>query len=143
MVYIINAGYCHGDTLVGDLYQNPNLIKKRNIIFTAITRSKAWVRVCGLGDRMNMLIDEYNAVKNNAFELQFRYPTAKEIEKMNLIHRDLSETEKQKINQDISSFNDMLKIIGKIKSGENYVEDYPKDMQVALLALLENEKRNI
>ncbi|MBF0609300.1 MAG: ATP-binding domain-containing protein [Candidatus Magnetobacterium sp. LHC-1] len=135
MVYIINADYCYGG--------GGNLIKKRNILFTAITRSKAWVRVCGLGDRMNMLIDEYNEVKNNDFELKFRYPTAKEIEKMNLIHRDLSETEKQKINQDINSFNDMLKIIRKINSGENYVEDYPKEMQVVLLELLEHEKKNI
>ena len=46
LVYVINSEYC---------YDGFELAKKRNILFTAITRSKAWVRVCGVGPKMQKL----------------------------------------------------------------------------------------
>lgn len=130
MVYIINADYAHS------IFGNLELIKKRNIFFTAITRSKAWVRVCGIGNRMNSLMKEYNEVKGRNYELQFKYPTDKEIARMNLIHRDISETEKQKINQVVNTFTEVQKIIGRIKSGEGYIEDYPKEVQETIKSIL-------
>src|SRR5262249_51549550 len=43
VVYIMNAEYC---------YSGFSLPTKRNTLFTAITRSRAWVRVCGIGESM-------------------------------------------------------------------------------------------
>ncbi len=40
MVYVLNSHEC---------YAGLQLAKKRNTLFTAITRSRAWVRVCGIG----------------------------------------------------------------------------------------------
>ena len=77
MVYIINAQECHSHPIFNDL----DLIKRRNILFTAITRSKAWVRVYGFGARMGKLVSEFQSVKNKNFELEFTYPSKEEIEK--------------------------------------------------------------
>jgi superfamily I DNA and RNA helicase len=46
MVYIINAQDCY--------YSFGNMATVRNRLFTAITRSKAWVRVLGFGKGMNL-----------------------------------------------------------------------------------------
>src|SRR5690606_4687577 len=50
MVYVINAQDCNGS--------GTGLSSLRNRLFTAITRSKAWVRVIGYGPGMQALIDE-------------------------------------------------------------------------------------
>ena len=50
VIYLINADLCA---------KGINLSRKRNILFTAITRSKAWVRVSGLGDDMDILINVF------------------------------------------------------------------------------------
>ena len=69
MVYIINAENCQ--SAVSDL------ARIRNRLFTAITRSKAWVRVLGVGRRMKELTREYEALKARQFKLSFRYPSAR------------------------------------------------------------------
>jgi superfamily I DNA and RNA helicase len=124
MVYIMNADYC---------FEGSELKKKRNILFTAITRSKAWVRVCGIGKRMDELQKEYEKVKESQFSLTFKYPTLDEIEKMNTINRDMTEDEKQAIKSDI---NAVKEIIRRINSGKAMLEDYPIEMQENLKLLL-------
>jgi superfamily I DNA and RNA helicase len=132
MVYVINADDCYADKV----FENRELINKRNILFTAITRSKAWVRVCGVGARMDSLMKEYEEVRNRNYELHFRYPTDEEIKEMNLIHRDISQTEKQKLSQDVNTLSEVLKIIERIKAGEAYIKDYPKEIQKVIKSLL-------
>src|SRR5256885_8801363 len=50
---------------------------KRNILFTAITRSKAWVRIYGVGPKMDILRSEFDAIRRRNFELEFKYPDRK------------------------------------------------------------------
>jgi superfamily I DNA and RNA helicase len=50
MIYIINAHDCY------DSFLAQHLARARNQLFTAITRSKAWVRVLGVGAPMEKLI---------------------------------------------------------------------------------------
>ena len=74
IVYLINADLCA---------RGINLSRKRNIIFTAMTRSKAWVRVSGIGDDMDLLIQEFNSVKGKEFSIRVHVPgqiTTKEYE---------------------------------------------------------------
>ena len=85
MVYIINAQDCQSSG-----WNSWNLASLRNQLFTAITRSKAWVRVIGVGARMDALISEFQELKRNDFELKFIYPTAEEREKLRIVHRDMS-----------------------------------------------------
>ena len=47
---------------------NYSSLKSRNILFTAMTRSKAWVRVTGYGEAMESLCSEYKQIKDNDFK---------------------------------------------------------------------------
>lgn len=84
MVYVLNSDYCA---------KNIELRKARNTLFTAITRSRAWVRVYGVGECMNILLEEAKKCISNNFSLSFTIPTEKELEHINLIHRDRTEAE--------------------------------------------------
>ncbi len=112
------------------------MIRKRNILFTAITRSKAWVRVVGIGDKMNKLIEEYESVKENNFELNFIYPSKEEIDRMNLIHRDISKDEENIIKKDIESLFGIQEIIERIESKESFIEDYPEKVRLIIKKML-------
>ncbi|MGH1378715.1 MAG: DEAD/DEAH box helicase [Alphaproteobacteria bacterium] len=60
----------------------------RNKLFTAFTRSKAWLRVSGIGDKANKFIAEITAAKENFPHLKFTMPDPDEVE---TIQRDLSQ----------------------------------------------------
>ncbi len=128
MVYIINAD----ESYEGTFNAKRDLIKRRNTLFTAITRSKAWVRVCGIGENMDNLIQEFETVKKNNFELHFRYPTQQEIDEMNVIHRDISNEETQEITEIEKIYNSMLDAANKIKSGKLMLQDLSPKMQEML-----------
>lgn len=132
MVYIINAQDCFS----GLNFNDRDLIRRRNILFTAITRSKAWVRVVGIGGEMDKLIKEYELVKSNEFQLKFKYPSSDEIKLMNIIHRDITKEEKQKIKKDIDSIKNMVDVLNKIRRKEAYIEDYPIDIQELIKPLI-------
>ncbi len=131
MVYIINADQCYE----GDFNATRDLIKKRNILFTAITRSKAWVRVCGVGKNMDKLIEEFKKVKESNFELRFRYPTQQEIDEMNLIHRDISNEEKQEISNTEAALKNIPEIIEKIRNKQLLPQDLSEEAQSILREL--------
>lgn len=59
----------------------------RNKLFTAITRSKAWVRISGMGDTARAINNEIKTAIENFPYLRFRMPDLREVE---LIQRDLS-----------------------------------------------------
>lgn len=128
MVYIINAHDC---------FSGESLMKLRNILFTAITRSKAWVRILGIGTNMNNLIDEITQVRDSQYKLKFVYPTAEEIKKMNIIHREKTDSEVEEIYKETNLFDEVFAIIDKIKSGEANIEDYPIKMQKQIEKLLQ------
>ena len=113
MVYIINSHLCYDSDY--------ELAKKRNQLFTAITRSKAWVRVLGVGPDMDNLIQEYNKVKSHNFRLDFIYPDEKQREKMNIINRDMSTVEKNKLRKVKS---DLMNLIEQLEKGDIYREDF-------------------
>ena len=116
MVYIINSEYC---------YSGYELAKKRNILFTAMTRSKAWVRVCGIGHQMEALKDEYNKVEQHDFKLEFTYPTPEQMTYMNLVNRDMPPEEKGTVIQNNKSF---AQIVDDLTCGRMKIEDLPKDL---------------
>lgn len=116
MVYIINAQYC---------YEGLELAKKRNVLFTAMTRSKAWVRVCGFSDGMSSLENEYKKVKANNFSLSFKYPTEAERRHMNIVNRDMSDQEKSRIMKNQANLGELLE---DIKEGRIQKEDLPPEL---------------
>ena len=112
MVYIINAQDCHSSLR--------NLASIRNQLFTAITRSKAWIRVLGVGSRMKEIKKEYEKLKSQGFKLQFIYPTEKQREQLRVVHRDMTTAERKRLKQRQKSLFDLIK---DIESGNIHIED--------------------
>lgn len=127
MVYIINAQDCYSSALRRDT------ARIRNRLFTAITRSKGWVMVLGVGTRMRDLEKEFVATKKEDFGLKFVYPTAAQREKLNIVNRDMSEQERKEIHQKGVNLKD---IIESLESGETLIEDYPEETVRKLRRLL-------
>lgn len=127
MVYVINAQDCFDALLPRDV------ARIRNRLFTAITRSKAWVRVIGVGKAMAALKAEYEKVKAENFALHFRYPTEAERKTMTTVNRDMSKAEQDRSAKRRNNFAD---IIASLESGESFIEDYPDDLVEKLQALL-------
>lgn len=101
MVYIVNAQRC-----INSLVPRSD----RNALFTAITRSKGWVKVMGYGEEMQSLCKEFEKVKSNDFKLHFdHYPTAEERKQMVLNNSDLDE-------QTLKSIQDARSKVAKVKA---------------------------
>ena len=129
MVYVINSDKCYESTY--------ELAKLRNQLFTAITRSKAWVRVLGVGDDMDKLIQEFEKVKAHDFTLDFKYPTKKQRENMNIINRDMGRPELERVKKSKSELKQLVK---SLESGEVYLADFDKDIINRLRSLIRDEE---
>ena len=125
MVYVVNA-----EAGVTETY---NAAGVRNRLFAAITRSKAWVRVAGIGSAMEELKCEYGRLKQNDFELRFRYPTADERAKIRTIHRDLSPRQQAKRRR---TNTELKELIRNIRRGEYGIEDIDPEIRDQLLNIL-------
>lgn len=131
-VYIMNGQDCYSDFFTS----KSEIRERRNILFTAVSRSKAWVRVFGIGENMRLIEQEFELIKKNNFELRFTYPSKDEIDKMNVISRDLVKTKNRQPKSSLDS-NLAQSIVRSIKSGKSKVGDYPKEVQPILKAQLE------
>lgn len=91
MVYIINAHKC---------IRTVQRRADRNALFTAITRSKGWVRVLGYGTDMDILCNEFQQIKNHDYKLCFDpYPTKEEQAHIFMNNRDVKGKDKQTLDQ--------------------------------------------
>lgn len=122
MVYIVNAEHCYSSW--------GSLARVRNQLFTAITRSKAWVRVLGVGPNMEKLSEEFERVKNKKFELDFRYPTPEERKHLNIVNRD---KDARVIREGASKIDHLIK---DMQAGRVFLEDLPLDQVDLLRSLL-------
>lgn len=126
MIYIINADDCFDAVLPS----TRALI--RNRLFTAITRSKAWVRVLGVGDQMAALQKEFERVKQHQFRLEFVYPNEETKKALRIVNRDLTRTERQRLDAKVS---DLQSAIEALDSGELRIEDLPENFRKRLKEL--------
>jgi superfamily I DNA and RNA helicase len=116
MVYVVNSNLC---------YKGYELIKLRNTLFTAITRCRGWVRICGCGEDMAALKSEMSKAQES-YRLSFKIPTQIELAKLRKIHRDRSATEKNKIKKAEKGLSDFLKLVA---TGEVKIENLPPDLR--------------
>lgn len=130
IVYVVGAEHT---------YQGYELSKKRNILFTAITRSRAWVNVTGSGPLMNLLKNEIDQVKANEYQLIFTYPTKVDIEQLRRIHRDMSYDEKMLLENDLES---LARIVERVKNGELDASTLPEDKRAIIERLIESAESN-
>ena len=88
MVYVANSQFCFGGA---------GLMKLRNTLFTAITRSRAWVRLYGWGDEMPKLIGEIDGTRKRDYGLEFRIPSRAELTKIHRVNRERTPDEQAKL----------------------------------------------
>lgn len=83
VVYIVNAQKC-----VNSLRRRSD----RNGLFTAITRSKGWVRVLGYGEDMDALAQEFDEIKKHDYKLHFdEYPDKETQQRIFLNNKDVAQ----------------------------------------------------
>ena len=125
MVYILNSDYINNPFIT---------VRARNVLFTAITRSRAWVRLCGIGQGMTAFADELEQVRSHDYRLQFRVPTEQQLKRMRKIHRDMTDSEIAKQKDAIKSIQQLLAMAD---SGELIVDVLPDELKQRLGSLLE------
>jgi superfamily I DNA and RNA helicase len=130
MVYVLNSQYCVG---------GHELIKVRNILFTAITRSRAWVRLYGVGADMEELIAEVEAVRTHDYKLDFTVPTGAELARMRMIHRERTASERAKIDRVQKTLQEFVEAV---EAGDMAIESLPPEMREALKRFFRSEGAN-
>ncbi|MCH7336184.1 ATP-binding domain-containing protein [Acinetobacter sp. NIPH 2699] len=117
MVYVMNSHYYQSGYELG---------KKRNSLFTAITRTKAWLRVCGIGSLMEALEAEYLKLLENNFKLSFQYPNSTSIDQLDQAYGDKTEDERKEL---VNGFEVIKQIKNMLERGELTIDDVPEDLR--------------
>lgn len=125
MVYIMNSHDCYGSQL--------GTGKVRNQLFTAITRSKAWVKILGIGPNMAHLIDEIDRVREADYKLGFTYPNEATRKKLRVVNRDLTVEEQRAIKRARQSISELA---SDLALGRLQLDDLPAEQLAALRKLL-------
>lgn len=125
VIYLMDANYCASGV---------ELIKRRNILFTAITRSRGWVRVCGIGTHMDTLTEEFYQLQRNDFQLRFKIPTPDELRQMRTLYRDISESEKKKVDEFARAFS---KISAGGQDAQALLQALPREMRERIIRSLQ------
>ena len=103
VVFILNADFCESEH---------NIKMRRNIIFTAMTRSRAWTYVMGVGKDMGKIEDEFQIIKRDDFMLKFHYPDQKLAKELAISVDEIVEDQ----NGNGDAFNDFRIALKKVKA---------------------------
>jgi len=120
MVYVLNAQDCFGG------FTRSQVAVNRNRLFTAITRSKAWVRVLGVGPNMDKLRVEWERLRTNGYALTFNYPSEEEKKKLKLINVDPTPRQAARERRLLKQRDDLLKAA---RRGELDLEQLINDLK--------------
>ena len=101
-MYIVNAQKC-----VNSLRRRSD----RNGLFTAITRSKGWVRVLGYGEDMDALAQEFEEIKKHDYKLHFDEYPDKETQKRIFLNN------KEDGQKDVEALGSTKQLIDKLTAG--------------------------
>jgi len=122
MVYAIDAQYGA---------EAFNAVTRRNTLFTAITRSRAWVRVTGWGEQAAAIANEIKKVKEKEFKLDFTIPTPEELATLRHLHRDRPAEAEAVIRKATDVLTTFLEAIER---GDVDVADLPPAIRTRLAA---------
>ncbi len=106
--------------LMGSDFLSYNLnVRNRNLIFTALTRTKGWICITGVGGIVDALFKEINTAINNLPSIKFKYPSAQEgqeIEHGLQIAESVSE-------KDIASIRELTAKFGSFEKMQQYLAE--------------------
>ncbi|BDU04602.1 DEAD/DEAH box helicase [Nocardia cyriacigeorgica] len=120
MVYVMDAQYADKER---------NLVTRRNILFTAITRSRAWVRIVGWGPGVERLLAETKQVIENGYRLKFTIPTGAELKELRHIYRDRTAEHEENIRRATEGLSAFLDAFSR---GELSFRDIPPELRTQL-----------
>jgi superfamily I DNA and RNA helicase len=127
VVYAIDSQYAS---------RNFNAVTRRNGLFTAITRSRAWVRITGYGDGMGLISEEVQKIVGHNFRLEFTIPTWDQLQNLRHIFRERDpgdEANVRKATEGLSTF------LEAFERGEVELQDLPANIRTRLLRQLQAE----
>lgn len=122
MVFLMGAEYCAISNSEKGI--SKEIYRGRNFLFTALTRSKGWARVSGVGVEMEKLESEFVKVKEDNYRIKFTYPTKAYLDKIHTLHED-----RDNLRLDPSE------IIRRLDSGEVTWDELPKKLRRKLRGL--------
>jgi superfamily I DNA and RNA helicase len=125
LVYVMDADFCATGS---------ELIKKRNILFTAITRSRGWVRICGSGTGMTVLVEEFKRLHAKGFKLDFTIPSEGELKRMRTLYRDITKDDRRAASELKKAFE---RIPSSEEEAQAVLQALPKDLRDRMLRGLE------
>lgn len=123
MVYVIDAQRAARET---------NVVTARNTLFTAVTRSRAWVRVVGYGDQMDTITSEIRDVARNGYHLDFTIPTEGELATLRHIHRERTRDEEAAV---LRATEGLATFITEFEAGQIDIDDLPPALRTRLVNL--------
>ena len=115
-VYVCGADY---------IFMNPDNVVLRDVLFTAMTRTKGWLAISGCSDDFEKCIHELTVLKDNKFELRFIQPSETETKTIENYSREQT-----------GIYEDFGKNIERLKQTGLSNDDILKQLQ----RLLRNEK---
>ena len=123
MVYVLNSQYC---------VEGRGLTRLRNTLFTAITRSRAWVRICGWGEGMQELQGEIEFIQQNNYRLQFAIPTDEELAHIRRINREPTTGEQARFQEAQRNLESLVEAFDR---GDISIEDIPPHLKTAVVQI--------
>ncbi len=130
MVYALDAHYA---------VRSVNAVTRRNTLFTAITRTRAWVRICGWGDEMRLLDAELSQIRSRDFELEFKVPSAEELKRLRRVHRERTEEEAAFVERTTAALADF---VSALEEDALDIEDLPPSLRTRLINELQRKLRS-
>ncbi len=109
MVYILGV----------DALFEPATVKSRNMLFTAMTRAKGWIRLLGIGTQNSNWYTEILTAFYNVPKLEFVYPGSEELR---VIHRELKQSAIEKTKAEKALDDAVSKALGEMTTTE--IEEY-------------------
>jgi superfamily I DNA and RNA helicase len=117
LVYVIHAEYCEANL--------SDLSRRRNILFTAITRAKAWVRICGVGLSMQLIANEISEIVADDYDLKFIYPTLQQLEKIKTSYKERTFREKRQLKVEVNATERLLQ---RLLNGDMNLDELPPNL---------------
>jgi len=127
MVYVVDAQKAA---------ERVNQVTRRNTLFTAITRSRAWVRICGFGDGMDSISHEIAETVRRNFQLSFRVPTPEELAEIRYRHRDRGREHEKRVERVNANLEELER---QMRESQVELDELSPELRERLLQLLRND----
>lgn len=111
-----------------------DVVTRRNTIFTAITRNKAWVRIVGHGSHMNPIESEIARVREEQYRLRFKLPTRIQLD---ALRRDLRGKTREEIERLQRTEENLRDLVHALDAGALSLEDVPKALRADVVNRLQ------